>query len=170
MNTPEIHSILLALGEHVPPGSQLTLIGGSALALLGSSRPTLDIDFIGDDLHPSELHQTLLRVAKTLKIYLEAVPFEHFVPLPPDHAERTLRIGQFGNLDVYVADPYSIALSKLDRGLDTDLDDLVFLLQHGHIHLAGLERLTHASLAQAQKYDFNPRILNHLQELKKRLP
>ena len=40
MNTPEIQAILQKLGERVPPSSRLILIGGSALALLGSPRLT----------------------------------------------------------------------------------------------------------------------------------
>ncbi len=30
---------------------------------------------------------------------------------------------------MYVFDPYSIALSKVDRGFDTDLDDITFLIK-----------------------------------------
>ena len=52
MDNTEIQSILQSLGERLPPGSELILIGGSALTLLGSPRPTIDIDFIGDDVQP----------------------------------------------------------------------------------------------------------------------
>lgn len=169
MDNTEIRSILLALGERVPPSSRLTLVGGSALALLGSPRLTIDIDFVGDDIHPNELHQNILQAAKELKILVEPVPIERFVPLPPGSEKRSIRIGRFGNLDVYVADPYSIALSKLDRGLDTDLDDVVFLIHHGHITLPELERITGDALAKAAKFDLHPDILAHFQELKNRL-
>ncbi len=149
--------------------SRLVLVGGSALALLGSPRLTIDIDFVGDDIKPEPLHQAILQIARELKIHIEPVPLERFVPLPTGSAERSLRIGQFGNLEVYVADPYSIALSKLDRGLDTDLDDIVFLIRHNYITLEELERITRNALPQAGKYDFNPDILAHLQALKMRL-
>jgi hypothetical protein len=36
MDNAEIQSILQTLGARVPPASQLILVGGSALALLGS--------------------------------------------------------------------------------------------------------------------------------------
>ena len=132
MDNAEILSILHALGKRVPPSSRLILVGGSALALLGSPRLTIDIDFIGDDLHPNEVQKAIMQAAKELKIYVEPVPLEQFIPLPKGSAERNIRIGQFGNLEVYVADPYGIALSKLDRGFDTDLDDIVFLIRHNH--------------------------------------
>lgn len=169
MDNTEIQTILQALGERVPPASRLVLVGGSALALLGSPRLTIDIDFLGDDIHPSELHQTIMQVAKELKIFVEPVPIERLIPLPKGSAERSIYIGQFGNLEIYVADPYSIALSKLDRGFDTDLDDIVFLIQHDHITLEELERITQDALPLAGKFDFHPEVLAHLQELKKRL-
>jgi hypothetical protein len=52
----------------------LILVGGSALALLGSPRLTIDIDFVGDDVHPSELHRTIVQIAMDLKIHVEPVP------------------------------------------------------------------------------------------------
>lgn len=169
MDHTEIQSILNALGTRLPPSSQLTLIGGSALALLGSPRLTIDIDFVGDDVNPSELDQAIMQAAKDLKIFVEPVPLERFVPMPEGSAERRIRIGQFGNLEVFVADPYSMALSKLDRGFDTDLEDIVFLVQNKFVELEELERILNNALPQAGKFDFHPDILAHLQELKKRL-
>jgi hypothetical protein len=169
VDNTDIRTILQILGERVPPGSRLVLIGGSALALLGSPRLTIDIDFVGDDKHPNELHKTIILAARELKILAEPVPFERIIPLPEESPERSIRIGQFGNLEVLVADPYSIALSKIDRGYDTDLDDVVFLIQHNHITLDELERITQDALAKAHQFDFHPEILAHLQEFKNRL-
>ena len=169
MDNTEIQSILKTIGERVPPASHLILVGGGALVLLGSPRLTIDIDFIGDDVHPIELHRTIMQIARELKIHVEPVPIECFVPLPEGSEQRSIRIGQFGNLEIYVADPYSIALTKLDRGFDTDLDDIVFLIQHNHVTLKELERITRNALSQAHKFDFNPEIRDHLQELKIRL-
>jgi hypothetical protein len=169
MDNSEIFSVLQKAGERVPPGSQLFLVGGSALALLGSPRLTIDIDFIGDDIHPSHLHRTIMQIAREMQIHVEPVPLERFIPLPKDSDKRSIRIGQYGNLEVFVADPYSIALSKLDRGLDTDFDDLVFLVQNGYVHMAEFERILKEALPQARKFDLNPDILEHLQELRTRL-
>ena len=169
MDNAEIQSMLQNIGARVPPASQLIPVGGSALALLGSPRLTIDIDFWGDDVHPSDLHKTIMQAAQDLKIYFEPVPLERFIPLPKGNEERIIRIGQFGNLEVFVADPYSIALSKLDRGADTDLDDIVFLVHTNHVDFDELERMTREALTHAKKFDFNPDILEHLQELKNRL-
>ncbi len=169
MNNKEIQSVLQIVGERVPHPSRLVLVGGSALALLGSPRLTIDIDFVGDDLHPNELHRSIMQIAKELNVYVEPVPLERFIPLPKGSEKRNIRIGQFGNLEVYVADPLSIALSKLDRGFDTDFDDLIFLIQHDLVTVEELEHITRDALPSAGEFDLNPEILAHLQELKKRL-
>jgi len=169
MDNAEIQSILQTMGKRVPPASRLVLVGGSALSLLGSPRPTIDIDFIGDDVHPEPLHQTILQIAEELDIDAEPVPLDRFVPLPQGNEERVIRVGQYGNLEIFIADPYSIALSKVDRGADTDYDDLVFLVQNHHVNMDTFERIVQEALPHANKYDFHPDILEHLQELKNRL-
>lgn len=170
MDNTEIRSILQTLGERVPPSSRLLLVGGSVLILLGSPRLTIDIDFVGDEVSPSELDQILMHAAKELKLFVEPVPIERFVPIPAGSDERTIRIGQFGNMEVFVADPYVIALSKLDRAIDTDFDDLIFLIRRNLVELDQLEQITRNALSRAREFDMNPDdLLAQLQELKHRL-
>lgn len=126
MDKQRLEFILTALGEQVPPGSQLYLLGGGALTLLGSPRPSFDIDFVGDDVHPSELHRTIMEKAREMELQVDAVPIERFIPLPDGNEERSIYIGKYANLEIHVMDPYSIALSKVDRGAFTDYDDIVF--------------------------------------------
>jgi len=41
-----------------------------------------------------------------------------------------IRIGPFEDLEIYVADPYGFAMSKLDHSFfDTDFDDIIFLIR-----------------------------------------
>jgi hypothetical protein len=49
--------------------------------------------------------------------------------------------------------PYSIALSKLSRGFETDLQDILFLLRQKIISLDDLKR--HVEKALPQAWDFN---------------
>ncbi len=169
MNYTELQTVLAELGERLPPASRITLIGGSALILLGSLRLTMDIDFVGDDVNPNELHRKIIQIAKELKIQIEPVPIERFIPLPAGSEQRAIPIAQYGNLNVYIADPYSIALSKVDRGLDSDLEDIVFLIQNNHITMKELEKIVQKTISKAGKFDLHPDILEHLQELQSRL-
>ena len=70
MDNAEIVTILQSLGRRLPSDSQLILVGGSALALLGSPRLTIDIDFIGDDVHPNSLHRTIMQIAREMQIHV----------------------------------------------------------------------------------------------------
>jgi hypothetical protein len=169
MDKTKLEAILNILGEQVPPNSQLLLLGGSALTLLGSPRQSLDIDFFGDDVNPNELHRTIMNKAKELKLQVDAVPLDRFIPLPEGNETRNIYIGQFANLEIYVIDPYSIAFSKIDRGLFTDFDDIVFLIKNNYINFEELENITQKATSQAGKFDLHPDILAHLQELKSRL-
>ena len=45
-----ILAFLDAFGKRYLQPTSLFLLGGSALCLLGNPRPTLDIDYVGDDL------------------------------------------------------------------------------------------------------------------------
>jgi hypothetical protein len=73
-------------------------------------------------------------------------------------------------MEVFVVDPYVIALSKLDRAFDTDFDDLIFLVQRNLVDLDQLEGITRDALSRARDFDMNPdEVLAHLQELKDRL-
>lgn len=169
MEKETLESILKEFGKRVPPGSQLHLLGGGALTLLGSPRPSLDIDFVGDDVHPNELHRTILSIAKEMDLFVDAVPIDRFVPLPEGHENRAIHIGQFENLEIFVIDPYSIALSKVDRGSFTDYDDILFLIKSGYITIVELEKIVQKAITKAGKYDLHPEILIHFEELKSRL-
>lgn len=169
MEKETLESTLKELGKRVPPGSQLQLLGGGALTLLGSPRPSLDIDFVGDDVHPNELHRTILNIAKEMGLFVDVVPIDRFIPLPDGHEDRNIHIGQFENLEIYVIDPYSIALSKVDRGSFTDYDDILFLIQSGYVNRQMLEEIIQKAISKAGKYDLHPEIQLHLEELKSRL-
>jgi Nucleotidyltransferase of unknown function (DUF6036) len=145
------------------------LVGGSALAMLGSTRLTIDIDFIGDDMSPDELQKFIIQVAKERKIVAEAVALDRFIPLPNGSDQRMIHIGRFGNLEVFSADPYSIALSKLDRGFDTDIDDIIFLVKCHLIDIPKLERIMKEALPRAHEFDMNAtEVMAHFKVLKDR--
>ncbi|MCB0138136.1 MAG: hypothetical protein KDD75_23750 [Caldilineaceae bacterium] len=148
----QIYAFLRILSERYPHAARLTLLGGSALCLLGSDRPTLDIDYVGDDLRKTDFQHLIEQVAQELQIALEAVPIEQFVPIPAGADERRLFIGRFHQLDVYVLDPYTIALSKLDRGFDTDLEDVAFLIRRGIVAADELEQVVSDAATLAQEF------------------
>jgi hypothetical protein len=169
MNKGLIQEFLARLGSRYPKQATLYLLGGSALILLGSSRDTLDIDYVGNDMQKDDFQILIEEIAAELELETEPVPIERFIPLPEGNDQRKIHIGQFGNVDAYIVDPYSIALSKVDRGFETDLEDIVFLIRHNQINMEELEQIIKNSLSRAGKFDFHPEILAHFEDLKKRL-
>lgn len=56
----------------------------------------------------------------------------------------------------YVFDPYTIALSKLERGFDTDIEDILFLVQHELIIVETLVDIVETAVIQATQFDLDP--------------
>ena len=152
----EIREFLTTVGKRVAAPAHLILVGGSALNLLGSDRPTLDLDYEGEERATDELRVLMEKVALELHIDLEAVPLDRFIPVPSGADERHVLIGHFGDLQVLVFDPYSIALSKLDRGFDSDIEDVVFLLRCELINYTQLRAFLDAVPREsASQYDLD---------------
>jgi hypothetical protein len=135
---------------------KLYLLGGSALCLLGSPRRTLDIDYVGDDLHLNTFQKTIAQLAHEMKLEVEPVPLDQFIPLPDGAEGRSWLIGNFGSISVYVFDPYSIALSKIDRGSKIDLQDVIFLIHQKLITFERLEQIVQDAFSYAKEFSMNP--------------
>jgi hypothetical protein len=161
---------LTEVGRRYGQPAQLFLLGGSALSLLGSPRPTLDIDYVGDDLQRNELQQMIDQVAQEMGLEVEAIPIEQFIPVPADAPARHHFVDRFGALEVFIFDPYSIALSKLERGFDTDIDDIVFLLRQQVLTLEQLDTVVTQALQRAVEFDLSAtQIRTHLEVVRQRL-
>lgn len=109
----------------------------------------------------------MAQIANEMQIEVEAVPIAEFIPLPADADKRAVFMGVFGNLTVYVLDPYTIALSKLDRGFDTDIEDVLFLVQQQLVTIEQLALFVENAILQAHQFDLDPSIIRrHLQVLR----
>lgn len=167
--TDEIKAFLRRLGDRYPHPATLYLLGGSALCFLGNPRRTADIDYTAEPM-ATALVTEIESLADEMRLELEAVPIEEFVPLPAGSADRHQWVGQFGELRVYVYDPYTIALSKLSRGFEADLQDVLFLLRKQVIVLDELTRYVEVALPQAWDFDINPADLRlYFDEVKRQL-
>jgi hypothetical protein len=164
-----LKSFLRKLGERIPHPATLYLLGGSALCLLGSPRETLDVDY-SLETGAQEIEEIINAVATELKMDLEAVPLAEFIPLPPDSGSRRRFIGHYGRLEVYIFDLYSIALSKIARGFESDLEDVQFLLNQNLINLRELEGYFQTVLPDARHLDIDPQEFQaYFDELKRHL-
>jgi hypothetical protein len=169
VTTLALETFLNKLGDRIAKPATLYLLGGSALCLLGSPRETLDVDY-ALETGTKEIEKAINALAAELKMDLEAVPLAEFIPLPPDPKSRRLLFGRYGQLDVYIFDLYSIALSKIARGFESDLEDVQFLLDQNLIALRELEGYFQTVLPDAPRTDIDPQEFQaYFDELKKRL-
>lgn len=170
LSAATLESFLARVGERITYPVRINLLGGSGLILLGHHRPTVDIDFEGEEEVRDELREVLATVAAEMQVEIEAVPIGRFIPLPKGASSRSIPFGVIGNLEVFVFDPYSIALSKLDRGFDPDIEDVVFLIRQSYVDIEVLESMLENAILQAKVFDLDPsRMRRHLKLVRKML-
>ena len=133
---------LQRLGRRFARPGRLYLSGGTTTISDCFRQQTLAIDISFEVA--DEDHSTFIAVVRDLKEQLslnirEASPAE-FIPLQSGHQERSQCIGRYGQLDVFHFDLYSIALSKIERGTESDFEDVLTLLDSGRLELSLLSR------------------------------
>jgi hypothetical protein len=140
VTTANLKSFFQRLSQRYAGPATIYLLGGSALCLLGNPRTTLDVDYTFEIApeNAARFQAAVAELAAEMRLDLEDIPFDEFVPLPSGALERHRAVGQFGQLEVYIFDPYSIALSKIARGFEADLEDVMFMLRE---HLIEFDQL-----------------------------
>jgi hypothetical protein len=122
------------LDQLVSSKVSLHCLGGFVVtACYGLARPTADLDVLL--ILPSEAQALLIGLAgkdsglhNKHGVYLDVVT----VASHPDNYEQRLTevfAGTFHHLRLLALDPYDLALAKLERNLQRDRDDVVFLAE-----------------------------------------
>lgn len=111
------------LGRSVPRGTRMYLTGGATAVLEGWRPSTVDIDVRFEPDSDAAL-STVADLKETLSVNVElASPLDFLPPLPGWQDRSRFRFRE-GELEVFDFDPYSQALSKLERGFELDLEDV----------------------------------------------
>lgn len=106
--------------------------GGSTAVLYGWRDTTLDID-LRFEPEPDELYRAIPEIKESLQLNVELAAPSDFIPELPGWQDRCQYIGREGSVSFFHYDPYSQALSKIERGHDQDLRDVESMLQDGLI-------------------------------------
>lgn len=134
-NAADAESIALLareLGRVVEPGTRMYLTGGATAVLEGWRESTVDVDVrFEPDADIALMRIRNLKEELSLNVEL-ASPLDFLPPLP-EWQERSRFRFRDGNLEVFDFDPYSQALSKLQRGFELDLEDVANMVQSGLI-------------------------------------
>ena len=161
----QLTGFLTRLGERFPHPAAIYIFGGSAILWLGGQRHTGDIDFTAAP-SSAALREAIAQTATELDLDLEESSPAEFMPLPTGAETRHELIGTFGQIRAYLFDPYSMAVMKIDRAFETDMEDVAFLVAAGRIDLSALERYVEDV---ATRYDEPIKLRRNFNEFKRNL-
>ena len=128
------------LARAATKNADVFLTGGATAVHLGWRGNTLDVDLklIPDS---DELLRAIPRIKEKLQLNVELAAPDQFIPELPGWRERSLFIDQIGKLSFWHYDPYSQALSKIERGHAKDHADVDAMAAAGLIERKELLRL-----------------------------
>ena len=125
-------SFLQEINDTLEEQVRLVCMGGFVMTqLYGFSRPTVDIDALAID--PRTLAGKIQDLAeKSVPLHSKYKIYFHFVTIaavPENYDERLTEMyaGAFPRLRIFALDPYDLALSKLERNIQRDRDDVFHL-------------------------------------------
>jgi len=118
-----IAEFMSAVGRVARSPARVYLTGGSTAVLFGWRESTIDID-IRVEPELDEIFRALPDVKERLKLNVELASPPDFIPAVPGWEERSIFIDRDGKVDFFHFDPYSQALSKIQRRHKQDLDDV----------------------------------------------
>lgn len=131
-NKEKIFEFMRLFGRAAKAECRVYFTGGVTAILMGWRESTVDIDlkFVPER---DELFRALPEIKETLMLNVELASPPDFIPEVPGWKERSLFVAREGKVDFYNYDPYSQALSKIERGHDRDIWDVRCMLERGAI-------------------------------------
>lgn len=135
-----IRAFMRAAGAAAAREGVCYLTGGATAVLLGWRATTIDVD-VALEPEQDELLRELPRIKNDLGVNVELASPGDFIPLPTGWEGRSVGVGREGRLTFAHFDPYSQALSKLERGHAHDLEDVAALQRLGLVEPARLREL-----------------------------
>lgn len=139
-NRQKVEAFMAALGKRVRGEGSIYLTGGATAVLHGWRSTTIDVD-IKPEPEPRGLFEAIASIKDELDVNVELASPDHFIPALPGWHERSLFIARYGAIQFFHYDPYSQALSKLQRGHGRDLQDARAMLKDGLITTEKLREL-----------------------------
>ncbi|HVY63170.1 MAG TPA: DUF6036 family nucleotidyltransferase [Planctomycetota bacterium] len=134
-----IEAFLRAFGERLRKPVRLTLTGGASLLMRGLREQTEDIDLSYSTTEDGAVLEALRVLKDKLDVSVEIAEPGQFIPMPAGRERRLGYVDRYGCTDVFLDDPYAIAISKLHRGHKKDRRDVRLMLDAGLIAVAELE-------------------------------
>jgi hypothetical protein len=135
-----VRAFMRAAGAAAAREGVCYLTGGATAVLLGWRATTIDVD-VRLEPEQDELLRELPRIKSELGINVELASPGDFIPLPRGWEARGISVAKEELLSFAHFDPYSQALSKLERAHAHDLEDVESMVRSGLVERARLREL-----------------------------
>jgi len=146
-----IQALASELGRVARVPASVYLTGGATAVLQGWRESTIDVD-LRFEPEADELLRALPALKERLQINIELTSPPDFIPELPGWRERSPVVFREGMVTVHHFDPYSQALSKIERGFEQDLDDVRNMLANGLVEPSRLRTLYDAIEPELYRY------------------
>lgn len=146
-----VRRLAVELGRAVSPGTKMYLTGGATAVLEGWRASTVDID-VRFEPDADEPLRRIAELKEELAVNVELASPLDFLPELPGWRDRSRFRFREGNLEVFDFDLYSQALSKLERGLELDLEDVQSMVASGELDPQKLLELFEAIEADLYRF------------------
>lgn len=127
-----LRELMAELARTAPPGRsfRVYVVGGGTAVLSGWRPSTIDADLYAER---EEVFRDIQGIKDRLRLNIEFVRPEHFVPPLPGTSGRHAFIERVGDVEFFHYDPYAQALSKVVRGFRKDLLDAAQFIGSGMV-------------------------------------
>lgn len=158
MNKRQIDNYFELLNENlsdVKGAVKIILTGAAAGNLMGSVRPSLDIDFafLCDKKNFEKLDSAIKRTCELTGIpanYSEDIDRWSQITLM-DYKHHTISYKKFGRVNVHILSPSYWTIGKIDRYLDIDVNDLIKVLKNRYVSPLALSQLWGKALKESPR-------------------
>ena len=151
VDAERIRQLAHRLGRVAPERVRIYVTGGATAVLEGWRVSTIDVD-VRFEPESDALLREIPALKDRLGINVELASPPDFIPELPGWRERSPFVFRDGNVDVHHYDPYSQALSKIERGFTHDLADVDAMLDRGLVERHGLIEFYDAIEPQLYRY------------------
>lgn len=129
-NKKKIAELMRLLGRRVRHEVGVYFTGGTTAVLMGWRDSTVDVD-LRFEPELDEFFRAIPEIIEKLQMSIELAAPSDFIPPLPEWKERCLYIGREGKISFYHYDPYSQALSKIQRWHEKDILDVNAMIENG---------------------------------------
>jgi hypothetical protein len=151
VDAERIREFARRLGRVATDRTRIYLTGGATAVLEGWRESTIDVD-VRFEPESDALLRELVVVKERLGINVELASPPDFIPELPGWRERSPLVFREGSVDVHHFDPYSQALSKIERGFTHDLADVQQMVSSGLVDPGRLTEFFEAIEPQLYRY------------------